>query len=187
MVIDPGRSCRFIQPTVRRRSSQGREPGAKCRAAHNYHQGGIDKMLKRLKMCPAVHRSRVRTIDLANMNYRLGCIRSATAQMPRTPSQPVLAGTTRTSQKCTTSCMAPERSPSAARSKIRKKMRRTPGQPGWCAAPACPKFQGPYGSKVCPGDMSLLRWSAPQAFRHHFVPRDIIRFAIDPDKVLPLK
>jgi len=150
----------------------------------------IDKMLKEIEDVPGPSTDRaVRTIDLANMNYRLGVYVLRTAQMPRTPESAgvgwyhthiaemyyFLHGTG--TFAIGGSLENPQEDAADAWS---TRMVRGPSVSG--------NFKGHTEVKFVPGDMII----APMGVPHRpsaitSVPRDIIRFAIDPDKVLPLK
>jgi mannose-6-phosphate isomerase-like protein (cupin superfamily) len=147
-------------------------------------------MLKEIEEVPGPSTDRaVRTIDLPNMNYRLGVYVLRTAKMPRTP-EPAGAGWYHTkiaemyyflngtgSFAIGGTLENPQEDAADAYS---TRVVRGPSVSG--------TFKGHTEVKVAPGDMII----APTGVPHRpsaitSAPRDILRLAIDPDKVLPLK
>jgi mannose-6-phosphate isomerase-like protein (cupin superfamily) len=150
----------------------------------------IDKMLKEIEDVPGPSTDRaVRTIDLANMNYRLGVYVLRTAQMPKATESAgagwyhthiaeiyyFLHGTGTFAIGGTL-----EKPVEDGADAWSTRMVRGPSVSG--------TFKGQTEVKFQPGDMIIAPTGVPHRPSQILsVPRDILRIAVDPDKVLPLK
>ena len=150
----------------------------------------VDKVMKDIEKPGAYGDQAVRTIDLPNINYRVGVYVLHSANLPKTPQTPAKSGWYHTSIAEIYYFMRgaggfmiggtlENPKPDAADS-YATKMVRGPSVSG--------DFKGGTQQMVEAGDMLIAPTGVPHTpSMTTAVPRDIMRIAIDPDHVLPLK
>ena len=150
----------------------------------------IDRVLKEEETPGPSGDRPVRTIDLANMNWRLGVYVLHTPELPKAPRGPATSGWYHTHiaelyyfmQGAGTFMIGGslENPTEDAPDSWSTKMVRGPSVSG--------KFKGATDLKFEAGDLLIAPTGVPHTPSEvTAVPRDILRIAIDPDKVLPLK
>lgn len=166
-------------------------PAPKLAGAWTYiPKADIDAVMKEIEKPGAYGDQAVRTIDLPTINYRVGVYVLHSPSLPKEPQTPAKSGWYHTSiaeiyyfMRGAAAFMiggALENSTPDDPNSYATKMVRGPSVSG--------VFKGATLQKVEAGDMLIAPTGVPHTpTMTTAVPRDIMRIAIDPDHVLPLK
>ena len=196
VVIDP-HSVMPLFPATTQSSSQTKPQPAAAKVAPKLPgtftfipKADIDKVLKEEETPGPSGDRPVRTIDLANLNWRLGVYVLHTPELPKTPRGPATSGWYHTHiaeiyyfMRGSGTFMiggSLDNPTEDAPDSWSTRLVRGPSVSG--------KFNGATNVKFEAGDLLIAPTGVPHTPSEvTAVPRDILRIAIDPDKVLPLK